>query len=71
MYNGQGGTDTSFAAASHDVSPIYAPPENYTSGKIKGSEGDTSLVDSLKQMREQDLQRIMPQQQQPLGLGGL
>jgi len=49
-----------YMSASHDTPHIYAPPEDYQSGKIKGGEGDTSLVDNLKQMRDQELQKMMP-----------
>jgi hypothetical protein len=49
-----------FMSAGHETQHIYAPPDDYQSGKIKGAEGDTSLVDNLKQMRDQELQRMLP-----------
>lgn len=47
-----------FMSAGHETQHIYLPPEDYNSGKIKEEDGNT--LDNLKQMREQDLQNMMP-----------
>lgn len=54
---GGGLMENTFMSATHSDFHIAAPPETYTSNKIKG---DSSLLDNIKQMRDQDLKMLMP-----------